>query len=104
MSGIPADLRYGKDHMWARPDPGSHLVRIGITGFAQQSLGDVTDVSLPGPGDTVRAGLARWRDVDGRQRALVRADGDGIRFGHGGCLPHMSRTMSVAGWAQQIST
>ena len=58
MSDIPADLRYGKDHMWARPDPGSHLVRIGITGFAQQSLGDVTDVSLPSPGDTVRAGQA----------------------------------------------
>jgi len=58
MSDIPADLRYGKDHLWARPDPGSHLVRIGITDFAQQSLGDVSDVSLPGPGDTARAGQA----------------------------------------------
>jgi glycine cleavage system H protein len=58
MPGIPADLRYSKDHLWARPGVGAGVVRVGITDFAQLSLGDVIDVSLPGPGDTVKTGEA----------------------------------------------
>jgi glycine cleavage system H protein len=58
MSDIPTDLRYGPDHLWARRDPGSSLVRIGVTDFAQESLGDVVDVTLPDPGVTVHAGQA----------------------------------------------
>ena len=58
MSEIPADLRYGKDHLWTCPNPGTGLVRIGVTDFAQRSLGDIVDVSLPSPGDMVRAGQA----------------------------------------------
>jgi len=57
MPGIPADLRYSEDHPWARPG-GAGVVRVGITDFAQLALGDVIDVSLPGPGDTVKAGEA----------------------------------------------
>jgi glycine cleavage system H protein len=53
---IPADLKYGQDHMWARQGPNGGLVRVGLTDFAQGSLGDVVDVSLPGPGETVDAG------------------------------------------------
>ena len=56
MSEIPADLRYSQDHLWARPSPDGGLVRVGVTDFAQQSLGDVVDVSPPKPGDTVTAG------------------------------------------------
>ena len=58
MPDIPADLRYSKDHLWARPGAVAGLVRVGVTDFAQQSLGDVIDVSLPSPGDTVKAGEA----------------------------------------------
>jgi len=58
MPEIPADLRYSKDHLWARPGSGAGLVRVGVTDFAQQSLGDVVDVTLPEPGDTVTAGEA----------------------------------------------
>jgi glycine cleavage system H protein len=58
MSDIPGDLRYSQDHLWARREGGAGRVRVGITDFAQQSLGDVVDVSLPGPGDTVTAGQA----------------------------------------------
>ena len=57
MSGIPADLRYSTDHLWIRPGADG-LVRVGVTDFAQQSLGDVVDVSPPEPGDTVTAGQA----------------------------------------------
>ena len=58
MPDIPADLRYSNDHLWARPDAGTGLVRVGVTDFAQQSLGDVVDVSLPRPGARVKAGEA----------------------------------------------
>jgi glycine cleavage system H protein len=56
MPETPADLRYSSDHLWARVDPASGLVRVGVTDFAQQALGDVIDVTLPGPGETVQAG------------------------------------------------
>jgi glycine cleavage system H protein len=58
MPEIPADLRYSKDHLWARPGAGAGLVRVGVTDFAQQSPGDVVDVTLPEPGATVTAGEA----------------------------------------------
>lgn len=56
MPGIPADLKYSQDHLWARSDAGTGLVRIGVTDFAQQSLGDVVAVTLPAPGEKVTAG------------------------------------------------
>ena len=58
MSAIPADLRYSQDHLWVRPDPGAGLVRVGVTDFAQRSLGDVVEVTLPGLGETIKAGQA----------------------------------------------
>ncbi len=57
MPDIPAGLRYSADHLWVRPGADG-LVRVGVTDFAQQSLGDVVDVSAPRPGDTVTAGQA----------------------------------------------
>jgi len=57
MTGNPAGLRYSTDHLWARPAPdASATVRVGVTEFAQQSLGDVVEVTLPGPGESVQAG------------------------------------------------
>ena len=55
MPEIPADLRYSQDHLWARP---GGLVRVGVTDFAQRSLGDVVDVTLPRTGDTIKASEA----------------------------------------------
>lgn len=49
----PEDLRYTKEHEWARKEDG--VVRVGITHFAQDSLGDIVYVDLPGPGTTVTA-------------------------------------------------
>ncbi len=50
----PADLIYAKSHEWAKVE-GEEAV-IGITVFAQESLGDITYVELPAVGDTVTAG------------------------------------------------
>ena len=58
MPDTRPDLRFSQDHLWARPGTGTSLIRVGVTDFAQQSLGDVVDVTLPGPGDTITAGEA----------------------------------------------
>jgi glycine cleavage system H protein len=50
---IPEDLRYSTDHEWVRVDGGR--VRIGITDYAQDALGDVVFVDLPDLGSTVAA-------------------------------------------------
>jgi glycine cleavage system H protein len=50
---FPEDVRYTKEHEWARIE-GSR-VRVGITDFAQDALGDVVYVDVPQPGTTVEA-------------------------------------------------
>jgi glycine cleavage system H protein len=51
----PSDLRYTTEHEWAAPEEGGR-VRVGITDFAQDALGDVVYVDLPAAGTEVRAG------------------------------------------------
>lgn len=53
----PEDLRYTSDHEWIR-DQGDGVVRVGITAYAQDALGDVVYVSLPAVGDELTAGDA----------------------------------------------
>ncbi len=52
---IPTDLRYTAEHEWVR-STGEGTVRIGITDFAQDALGDIVFVQLPDPGTAVKAG------------------------------------------------
>ena len=49
MSNIPENLRYSKDHEWVKVD--GDVATIGITDYAQHSLGDVVYVDLPRVGD-----------------------------------------------------
>lgn len=53
----PEDLKYTAEHEWVR-NPGDHegAVRVGITHFAQDALGDIVYVSLPEVGESVTAG------------------------------------------------
>ena len=51
---IPEDLRYTAEHEWVSPREGA--VRVGITDFAQDALGDIVFVQLPEAGVTVEAG------------------------------------------------
>ena len=48
----PDGLRYSKEHEWARADGGG-AATVGVTHFAQDSLGDVVFVELPAAGDAV---------------------------------------------------
>jgi glycine cleavage system H protein len=51
---VPDDLRYTSDHEWAKLE--GDRVRIGITDYAQDALGDVVFVQLPEPGTAVSSG------------------------------------------------
>lgn len=51
---IPEDLRYTKDHEWVRAE--GETVRVGVTDYAQDALGDIVFVTLPEVGSQVSAG------------------------------------------------
>ncbi len=52
----PEDLKYTSEHEWVRA--GSPSVRVGITEFAQDALGDIVYVSLPEVGSAIEAGTS----------------------------------------------
>jgi glycine cleavage system H protein len=55
----PEDLKYTAEHEWVRsPGDSEGSVRIGITHYAQDALGDIVYVSLPEVGESVSAGEA----------------------------------------------
>ncbi|HAL25634.1 MAG TPA: glycine cleavage system protein GcvH [Jatrophihabitantaceae bacterium] len=60
MSEVPDDLKYTAGHEWARVGGGDakQTVRVGITDYAQQALGDVVFVSLPEVGAQLAQGAA----------------------------------------------
>jgi len=53
MANIPEDLHYSKDHEWVRVD--GNIAIVGITDYAQDSLGDVVYVELPKAGEQFAA-------------------------------------------------
>jgi len=57
MSNIPADLRYAKSHEWLKATADG-LGLVGITDYAQSSLGDITFAQLPKVGAVLKAGEA----------------------------------------------
>jgi glycine cleavage system H protein len=57
MSDYPEDLKYSTEHEWVRSGNGNS-VRVGITEYAADQLGDIVFVTLPEVGDTVAAGDA----------------------------------------------
>lgn len=57
----PVELQYSKSHEWVKAEDG--VTVVGISDFAQNALGDVVFVNLPGEGDEVTAGEA-FGDVE----------------------------------------
>src|ERR1043166_4513080 len=53
MSNVPGDLRYTREHEWAKQEGAT--IRVGITAYAQEQLGDVVFVELPKVGAKVVA-------------------------------------------------
>jgi glycine cleavage system H protein len=57
MAEVPEDLKYTAEHEWVRTT-GAGTIRVGITDYAQEALGDVVYVSLPALGASVDGGAA----------------------------------------------
>ena len=55
MSNVPADLRYAKSHEWLKV-AADGTATVGISDYAQNSLGDITYVQMPKVGATFKAG------------------------------------------------
>ena len=57
MSLVPEDLKYTKDHEWARLEGGADgIATVGVTDHAQKELGDIVFVELPKVGAKLKAG------------------------------------------------
>lgn len=54
----PEELKYTPEHEWVRPAAAEEPVRVGITAYAQEALGDIVYVTLPEVGAQVTAGQA----------------------------------------------
>ena len=52
----PQDLKYTAEHEWVRPGETEGVLRVGITSFAQDALGDIVFAQLPEAGTSVTAG------------------------------------------------
>ncbi len=53
MRNLPDDLKYAKSHEWAKLED-DNIVRVGITDFAQEELGDLVYIEMPEVGQRVR--------------------------------------------------
>ncbi len=51
---LPADVKYAKDHEWARIE--GDMIRVGLDDYAQDQLGDIVFVEMPEVGDTFEKG------------------------------------------------
>lgn len=54
MSDLPENLKYAMSHEWAQLED-DNVVRVGITGFAQEQLGDLVYIELPELGRKIKA-------------------------------------------------
>lgn len=52
MSNLPTNLKYAISHEWVKQEP-NNIIRVGITDFAQQELGDLVFIELPALGRNV---------------------------------------------------
>ncbi|MFJ9369571.1 glycine cleavage system protein GcvH [Nocardia sp. NPDC101769] len=57
MSSVPADLKYTDEHEWVQTGSDGR-VTVGLTDYAQQTLGDIVFLELPRVGTQVKAGDA----------------------------------------------
>jgi glycine cleavage system H protein len=76
VAAVPDDLTYTAEHEWARSEPDGS-VRLGITDFAQDALGDVVFVSLPDVGAQVSKGQSLGEIESTKSVSEVYAPFDG---------------------------
>jgi glycine cleavage system H protein len=102
---IPDDLRYTAEHEWVR-DLGDGRVRIGITHYAQDALGDVVYVSLPDVGTAVDAGQSLGEVESTKSVSEIYAPVAGEVTGGNGALEAQPELVNAdpygEGWIAEI--
>lgn len=102
---IPEDLRYTAEHEWVAGD-GSGPVRVGITHFAQDALGDIVYVQLPDEGVAVEAGESLGEIESTKSVSEIYAPVSGTVVSRNGALgdtPELINTDPYgAGWLVEI--
>ena len=103
---IPEDLRYTAEHEWVSGD-GTGPVRVGITHFAQDALGDIVFVQLPDEGTAVRAGDQLGEIESTKSVSEIYAPIAGIVVARNGSLADEPELINAepyaAGWLVEIT-
>ena len=103
---IPEDLRYTAEHEWVAGD-GSGPVRVGITHFAQDALGDIVYVQLPEEGTVVQAGDAIGEVESTKSVSEIYAPLSGTVVARNGSLTDEPELINAepyaAGWLVEIA-
>ncbi|HEY2793846.1 MAG TPA: glycine cleavage system protein GcvH [Micromonosporaceae bacterium] len=101
---IPEDLRYTSDHEWIAP--GAPAVRVGITDFAQDALGDIVYVQLPDAGTAVEAGQSLGEVESTKSVSEIYAPLSGTVTARNDALAEAPETINSdpygAGWLVEI--
>jgi glycine cleavage system H protein len=103
---IPEDLRYTAEHEWVSGD-GTGPVRVGITHFAQDALGDIVYVELPEEGATVQAGEQFGEIESTKSVSEIYAPVSGTVVARNGSLADEPELINAepyaAGWLVEIA-
>lgn len=103
---IPEDLRYTPEHEWVAGD-GSAVVRVGITDFAQDALGDIVHVDLPEMGTGVEVGQSLGEIESTKSVSEIYAPVAGTVVARNEVLGDAPETINVdpygAGWLVEIA-
>jgi len=104
---IPEELRYTAEHEWVAGD-GSGPVRVGITHFAQDALGDIVFVQLPDVGAVAAAGEALGEIESTKSVSEIYAPVSGTVVARNDQLSDAPETVNAdpygAGWLVEIRT
>ena len=105
MPDIPDDLKYTPEHEWVRAGSGS-TVRVGITDYAQEALGDVVFVQLPDVGATFGKGEAVGEIESTKSVSDINAPVSGTVTARNDALDAQPETINSApygdGWLVEI--
>ncbi|HEX6498754.1 MAG TPA: glycine cleavage system protein GcvH [Micromonosporaceae bacterium] len=103
---IPEELRYTDKHEWVAPADEGGVVRVGITDFAQDALGDIVYVQLPDPGTVVNAGEAFGEVESTKSVSDIYAPVTGVVTGRNDTLADAPELINSdpygAGWLVEI--
>ncbi len=108
MAAIPSDVRYTAEHEWIRSTERPGVVRIGITDFAQEQLGDVVYVDLPALGTAVTAGETCGEIESTKSVSELFAPLDGVVVARNDALDTAPDDVNAepygSGWLLEIET